>query len=124
MSEDSYQYSASHIKKTRWGDFFVLDNGEWETVWEIGFASPIPASPVVIHRDSAAGFTSTLYPNTAQSAKLHVVTREHAMAPEYYPLTFMTFAILNDEVGRGATIQGLPRAWCARFRARGDSGGS
>jgi hypothetical protein len=118
MSDESGTYSAAALKKTKWGKIAALDGGKWETVWDLSFTSEVPDAPVNIHEDADIGFSSTLEPAQDGSAVLRIVTRRHAMSPEYYSPTFTSFRIVNDDVAEVLTIQGLPRDWYAPFRDR------
>lgn len=113
-----YSYSPSDLRKTRWGDSRKLSDGTWETVWNVEVVPECSLTSVSLFRDESIGFTSTAVFSTPHSAQIKVITREQAMSTEYYPATFTSFRIMNDEVAEISTIQGLPRDWYAPLRGQ------
>jgi hypothetical protein len=112
-------YSAAQIKKTTWGEIAEIAPGVWKTVWELAMdTSRIDAGPLLIHSDDGLGFIAQLYPADTGRVRLTVYATGHAMRAEYYPLTFTTFRLVNDDVGEIETIEGLPRDWYSPFRTR------
>ncbi|WP_062996570.1 hypothetical protein [Nocardia jinanensis] len=118
MTEEPPGYSAAHLRPTVWGTRAELDNGQWETVWRLTFATPQPRRSVPIHVDEKSGFRAILETNGGTRGDLRVSTRGDAMSAAYYPLTFTSFAIVNDSVAEIREIQGRPRDWYAPFRDR------
>ena len=118
MTGESADYSAANLRPTVWGSRAELHDGRWETVWRLTFAAPRSRQTTVVHQDEKAGFRATLETHGGIGGELRVLTREDAMAPEYYPLTFTSFAIVNDAFGEIREIQGCPRDWYAPFRGR------
>ncbi|GAA3086011.1 hypothetical protein GCM10010449_07060 [Streptomyces rectiviolaceus] len=111
-------YSASDLRKTEWGTFERQDSGSWKTVWRLTLRNSRSEGQVDVFRDDAIGFVSTIHFTGSPSAQLLVITREHAMSPEYYPATYTSFRIINDELSEIDKIQDLPRDWYAPFRGR------
>lgn len=118
MTEEHPDYSAADLRPTAWGSRTALDDGRWETVWRLTFAAARARQTLVVHQDEKAGFRATLETHGGTAGELRVLTRRDAMAPEYYPLTFTSFAVVNDTVGEIREIQGRPRDWYAPFRDR------
>ncbi len=115
----SGEYSAAQIKKTTWGKTSESAEGGWETVWKFEMdTSRIGDSSVQVHSDDELGFNARLYVVENGRANLVVRTVGHAMLAEYYPLTFTSFRLVNDNLGAIETIEGLPRDWYAPFRSR------
>jgi hypothetical protein len=71
-----------------------------------------------VFRDDAQGFAAELHVIAPGEATLEVRTSREAMSPEYYPLTFTSFRVVNDELEVIQTIEDLPRDWYAPFRSR------
>ncbi|MGW0180621.1 hypothetical protein [Nocardia sp. NPDC003345] len=118
MTDEPSGYSAENLRPTAWGICTELDDGHWETLWRLTFAAPRRAGSLPIHSDETAGFRATLETNGGTRAELRVSTRDDAMSAVYYPLTFTSFAIVNDSVGELREIQDRPRDWYAPFRDR------
>ncbi|MEU1520915.1 hypothetical protein ACH474_03700 [Nocardia rhamnosiphila] len=120
MTEEPPAYSAADLRPTVWGSRARYDDGRWETVWRLTFAAPRARQTLAVHQDEKAGFRAVLETYGGTGGELRVLTRRDAMAAEYYPLTFTSFAIVNDTVGELREIQGRPRDWYAPFRDRVD----
>lgn len=112
-------YSAAEIKKTVWGKISEVADGGWETVWEFEMdTAAVGDATCQVHRDGESGFNARLVVLAPGRANLIVSTVGHAMLAEYYPLTFMSFRLVNDNIGVIDRIEGLPRDWYAPFRSR------
>lgn len=118
MTDEPPEYSAANLRPTVWGSRAELDDGRWETVWHLTFTAPRSREALVVHEDEESGFRATLQTHGGTAGELRVLTHQDAMAPDYYPLTFTSFAIVNDTVGEIREIQGCPRDWYAPFRDR------
>ncbi|WP_416566661.1 hypothetical protein [Nocardia testacea] len=119
MTDEPPGYSAADLRPTVWGSRTRHDDGRWETVWRLTFAAPRARRTSVVHQDEEAGFRAVLETHDGTEGELRVLTRRDAMSAEYYPLTFISFAIVNDTVAEIREIQGRPRDWYAPFRNRG-----
>lgn len=114
------EYQAGDIKKTVWGQIRETRDGAWLTSWALGMdASRARDWNPVILVEPEVGFEAELQIVDTESATLQIKTTAPAMSAEYYPLTFSSFRIVNDEIGEIWTIEGLPRNWYAPFRTRG-----
>jgi hypothetical protein len=113
------EYSATVIRKTVWGQISPASDGGWVTLWRFQMdTTRITSVPTEVVRDNEQGFSAELHMTAPGEASLQVRTLQEAMTPEYYPLTFKSFRIVNDELGIIKTIEGLPRDWYAPFRSR------
>jgi hypothetical protein len=114
------EYAAAVIKKTVWGQVASTPDGSWVTEWHFKMdTSHVSSTDLEIKTDPDEGFTAVLHVSEPGSATLRVQTSRQAMSPEYYPMTFASFRIVNDEIGTIETIENLPRDWYAPFRSRG-----
>ncbi|MCX4099212.1 hypothetical protein [Nocardia sp. alder85J] len=109
-------YSASHIRKTTWGEFLKLDDGRWKTTWKLVFETAQDTRSVEIYGNDNIGFRAELKTSGGVDAELLVFTAEQAMSAIYYPPTFKSFGMVNDLVGELKTIEGHPKEWYAPFR--------
>lgn len=117
MDISSNRYSKSDIRKTTWGPIAKLDDGRERTIWRLTFRVPQdPANNVDIYHDDKAGLDAVLTISESGTGDLTITTKGHAMAAEYYPLTFKCFRIVDDTVAEIATIEGHPKEWYAPFR--------
>ncbi|WP_152646357.1 hypothetical protein [Streptacidiphilus albus] len=92
------------------------------TIWRLKMDTPLTVGEKrEIMTDIESGFQAVLSSSMPGELILQVNTERPAMSPEYYPLTFSSFRIVNDEIGPIETIEGLPRDWYAPFRSRRDS---
>ena len=113
------EYTAAVIKKTVWGQIKSISDGAWVTEWHLHMnTSGVSSDELEIKRDTDQGFAAVLQVTGPGLATLRVRTLRQAMSPEYYPMTFACFRIVNDEIGIIETIESLPRDWYAPFRSR------
>ncbi|MGW5381458.1 hypothetical protein [Nocardia sp. NPDC003963] len=119
MTHESPEYSGANLRPTVWGEVTESTDGYWETVWRLGFTGPQPRRSLLVQANDESGFRATLETDGSADGVLRVRTRADAMSAVYYPLTFTSFAVVNDTVGEIREIQGLPRDWYAPFRDRG-----
>ena len=115
------EYSAAEIRKTTWGRIEAASGGGWKTTWQFAMDTSQAAKGVIrVVSDAESGFESWLEVTAPGRSTLTVMTARSAMSAEYYPLTFRSFRIVNDDIGVIETIEGLPRDWYAPFRSRRD----
>ncbi|WP_153548022.1 hypothetical protein [Streptomyces sp. RB17] len=111
-------YSAAKIRKTVWGHVEPGQDGGWVTTWRFTMdTSRVLGEAIEIVSEVECGFESRLNVAASGESTLTVKTVRPAMSAEYYPLTFRSFRIVNDEIGIIETIEGLPRDWYAPFRS-------